>query len=292
MCIRDRVRGDGSYLSWLKKISRFRLLILDDLGLSTLTTNQTQELLEIIEERSHTGSTIVTSRTYRQSALVSSLQLEHDPANRLLGRGPRHRLPSWMIRDQALAASGLLVPKIGGAPVKPWQPEGLWSEVTFGKKKYAPDSGEKLRRRSLYTFWRRISAPPMFFDTAKREMCEVGTALTNSPLHALAILNDPHYTEAARSLVNRAAKESSTEPEAILARAFKILLSRSPHPEELGILLKNYEQALPLITEEEAKALLAIGETPAHPELPPITQAALTSVCLSLLNTDESLTKE
>ena len=240
----------------------------------------------------HLVRTIVTSRTYRQSALVSSLQLEHDPANRLLARGPRHRLPSWMIRDQALAASGLLVPKIGGAPVKPWQPEGLWSEVTFGKKKYAPDSGEKLRRRSLYTFWRRISAPPMFFDTAKREMCEVGTALTNSPLHALAILNDPHYTEAARSLVNRAAKESSTEPEAILARAFKILLSRSPHHEELGILLKNYEQALPLITEEEAKALLAIGETPAHPELPPITQAALTSVCLSLLNTDESLTKE
>ena len=132
----------------------------------------------------------------------------------------------------------------------------------------------------------------MFFDTAKREMCEVGTALTNSPLHALAILNDPHYTEAARALVNRAAKESSTDPEAILARAFKILLSRSPHPEELGILLKNYEQALPLITEEEAKALLAIGETPAHPDLPPITQAALTSVCLSLLNTDESLTKE
>ena len=240
----------------------------------------------------HLVRTIVTSRTYRQSSNVSSLQLERDPDNRLLARGPRLRLSSWMIRDQALAASGLLVPKIGGAPVKPWQPEGLWSEVTFGKKKYAPDSGEKLRRRSLYTFWRRISAPPMFFDTAKREMCEVGTSLTNSPLHALAILNDPHYTEAARSLVNRAAKESSTEPEVILARAFKILLSRSPHPEELRILVKNYEQALPLITEEEAKALLAIGETPAHPELPPITQAALTSVCLSLLNTGESLTKE
>ena len=239
----------------------------------------------------HLVRTIVTSRTYRQSAHVSSTLLERDPANRLLARGPRFRLPSWMIRDQALAASGLLVPKIGGAPVKPWQPEGLWSEVTFGKKKYAPDSGEKLRRRSLYTFWRRISAPPMFFDSAKREMCEVGTIRTNSPLHALAILNDPLYAETSRALVNRAAQDS-TDPKTILARAFEILLSRPPHQDELSILFTNFEQAKKLITEEEAKAFLAIGETPPYPDLPPVTQAALTSVCLSLFNTDESLTKE
>lgn len=250
------------------------------------------DLMENNWDYKHLVRTIVTSRTYRQSSKVSSLQLERDPDNRLLARGTRLRLSSWMIRDQAIAASGNLVSTIGGSPVKPWQPPGLWSEVTFGKKKYAPDSGEKLRRRSLYTFWRRISAPPMFFDTAKREMCEVGTTLTNSPLHSLAILNDPYYAEAARALVNRAAKESSPDPKAILSRAFKILLVRPAHPEELGILLTNFEQAISLITEEEAKAFLAIGETPAHPDLQPVTQAALTSVCLSLFNTDESLTKE
>lgn len=242
----------------------------------------------------HLVRTIVTSRTYRQSSDLSSLSLERDPANRLLARGPRFRMPSWMIRDNTLAVSGLLTPKIGGAPVFPYQPPGLWSEVTFGKKKYTPGTGEDLRRRSLYTFWRRISAPPMFFDSAKREMCEVGSSRTNSPLHALSTLNDPFYSEAARSLATRAINESSSEPKAALTRAFTITQSRPPRKNELTILLSNYQSALAIFTESptDAEAFLSIGETPRHPDLKAIPQAALASVCLSILNTDEAFTKE
>jgi len=235
--------------------------------------------------------TIVTSRTYRQSSRVTSIMLEKDPENRLLARGPRFRLPSWMIRDQALASSGLLVRQIGGEPVKPWQPSGLWSEVTFGKKKYTPDTGEKLRRRTLYTFWRRISAPPMLFDSAKREVCEVATGRTNSPLHALAILNDPLYSEASRALASRA---SSGTPPATLAKAFELILARLPEQDEQATLENIYAHALASFTAnpDSAQAFLAIGETPPDPKLPAIEQAALATVCLSILNTDEALTKE
>lgn len=239
---------------------------------------------------------IVTSKTYRQSSAVTSTVLERDPANRLLARGPRFRLPSWMIRDQALAVSGRLIAQQGGEPVKPWQPEGLWAEVTFGggKKRYVPDTGEKLRRRSLYTFWRRISAPPMFFDSAKREVCEVGVARTNSPLHALSTLNDPLYVETSRALAARAVRESSADPAAALARAFTIVQAHPPSADELAILVSNYETAKAIFAQapKDAEAFLSIGESPRHPDLDPITQAALTSVCLSILNTDEALTKE
>ena len=239
---------------------------------------------------------IVTSNTYRQSSKISSIALERDPHNRLLARGPRYRLSSWMIRDQALAVSDRLIAQQGGQPVKPWQPEGLWAEVTFGegKKRYVPDTGEKLRRRSLYTFWRRISAPPMFFDSAKREVCEVGNSITNSPLHALSTLNDPLYVEASRALTARAVAESSADPAEALTRAFLIVQARPPSPDELTILLSNYDTAKALFTEapQDAEAFLAIGESPRHPDLAPITHAALTSICLSILNTDEALTKE
>ncbi|YCM43558.1 PSD1 and planctomycete cytochrome C domain-containing protein [Verrucomicrobiaceae bacterium 227] len=234
---------------------------------------------------------IVTSRTYRQSSGITSTLLEKDPENRLLARGPRFRLPAWMIRDQALASSDLLVRKIGGQPVKPWQPPGLWSEVTFGKKKYLPDTGEKLRRRTLYTFWRRISAPPMLFDSAKRETCEVSSNRTNSPLHALAILNDPLYSEAARALASRA---SSGTPSATLAKAFELILVRPPEEAEQATLEEIYGHALASFTKhpESARSFLAIGETPPDSKLPAIEQAALATVCLSILNTDEALTKE
>ena len=239
---------------------------------------------------------IVTSRTYRQSSQVSAALLERDPANRLLARGPRFRMASWMIRDQALAVSGLLIPKLGGEPVKPWQPPGLWAEVTFGggKKHYVPDTGEKLRRRSLYTFWRRISAPPMFFDSAKREVCEVGTTRTNSPLHALSTLNDPLYAEASRVLTARAIRESSADPAAALARAFELVHTRPPSKQELAILLANFEAAKEIFAETptDAEAFLSIGESPRHPDVDAVTHAAFTSVCLSMFNTDESLTKE
>ncbi|MEN8681326.1 MAG: DUF1553 domain-containing protein, partial [Akkermansiaceae bacterium] len=216
-----------------------------------------------------------------------------DPENRLLARAPRYRLPSWMIRDQALALSGRLVRQVGGEPVKPWQPEGLWAEVTFGggKKRYVPDTGEKLRRRSIYTFWRRISAPPMIFDNAKREGCEVGTYRTNSPLHALAILNDPLYVEAARSIAYRA---HSIDSKSVLNLAFKLVTAREPSAAELAIIKRMYEASLSQYKThpEEASSLLSTGELAVADQIDPLEQAALTSTILSLLNTDEVLTKE
>ena len=236
---------------------------------------------------------IVTSRTYRQSSKVTPDLLEHDPENRLLARGARFRMPAWMIRDQALAVSGMLLPQIGGEPVKPWQPPGLWAEVTFGggKKTYVPDKGDQLRRRSLYTFWRRISAPPMFFDSAKRETCEVTPGRTNSPLHALAILNDPLYAEAARVLASRALTEGSDDP---LSRAFEITLARPASRDEVRILREMYDSSRTIFQSDPAAAttFLSIGETPNDPAIDPIEHAALASVCLSLFNTDEALSKE
>ena len=235
--------------------------------------------------------TIVTSEVYKQSSKVDSLALERDPKNRLLARAPRYRLPSWMIRDQALALSGRLIRQLGGTPVKPWQPQGLWSEVTFGRKKYTPDTGENLRRRTLYTFWRRISAPPMIFDNAKREGCEVGTYNTNSPLHALATLNDPLYLEAARGIAYRAQK---IDPKSILKTAFKLITARDPNEEEF-IIIKRMHEASRIHYKQnpaEVTALLSAGDLPITDQIKPLEQASLTSTILSLLNTDEALTKE
>ncbi|MCW5559491.1 MAG: PSD1 domain-containing protein, partial [Verrucomicrobiae bacterium] len=143
---------------------------------------------------------IVTSATYRQSSVVGAELAELDPENRLLARGPRFRMPSWMMRDAALCASGLLVETAGGPPVKPYQPPGIWEEATFGNKRYEQDHGADLYRRSLYVFWRRIAGPAMFFDVGSRQTCTVRTPRTNVPLHALLTLNDPAYLEAARML--------------------------------------------------------------------------------------------
>ena len=238
--------------------------------------------------------TIITSRVYKQSSRVSPELLEKDPANRLLARGPRFRLPAFVLRDQALAASGLLVARQGGPPVKPYSPENLWPDATFGKVRYVRDTGESLHRRSLYTFWRRISMPPMFFDNAKREVCTVNPSRTNTPLHALATLNDTTYVEAARLLAARAVRESSADPAAALARAFELVLTRPPDDAEKTILLDSHRTARESFAADpaSAKAFLANGDAPADPALDPVDHAALASVCLSLLNTDEALTKE
>lgn len=235
--------------------------------------------------------TIVTSDLYQQSSKIDSLDIERDPENRLLARAPRYRLPSWMIRDQALALSGGLVRQIGGEPVKPWQPEGLWAEVTFGKKKYTADTGDRTKRRTIYTFWRRISAPPMIFDNAKREGCEVGTYRTNSPLHALATLNDPLYLEAARGIAYRAHK---INPNSTLKTAFKLITARDPNEEELVIIQRMHEASRNHYKHNpaEATALITAGELAIADGIKPLEQASLTSTILSLLNTDEVLTKE
>jgi hypothetical protein len=252
------------------------------------------EFMESGWDTKHLLRTIVTSRVYRQSSRATHELLEKDPANRLLARGPRFRMPAWMLRDQALAAGGLLVSRQGGPPVKPYQPENLWPDATFGKVQYVRDKGEALHRRSLYTFWRRISMPPMFFDNAKREVCTVNPSRTNTPLHALSTLNDVTYVEAARMLAARASKEAGKETGATLTRAFFIAVARQPQPEELAILLDSYRLAREAFAADlqATTDFLANGDTPADPALDPIDQAALASVCLSILNTDEAQTKE
>ena len=236
--------------------------------------------------------TIVTSATYRQDSRVTPELAERDPANRLLARGPRFRLPSWTLRDQALAASGLLVDRPGGPAVKPYQPPGVWEEATFGQTKYVQDSGDALYRRSLYTFWRRIAAPTMFFDSAGRSVCTVNPSRTNTPLHALATLNDTTYVEAARVLAENALTGNANDA-ARLDYIFNHLLARSPEPREAAVLLgglarhRSQFDAAPT----SANALLDVGETKSKGALLPVEHASWTAVCLAVLNLDETLNK-
>ncbi len=236
---------------------------------------------------------IVMSATYRQSSHLAPGMAERDPQNRLLARGSRYRLPSWMIRDQALAASGLFVEQVGGPPVRPYQPEGVWEEATFGGKRYIPDTGEALYRRSLYTFWRRIIGPTMFFDVAPRQTCIVKPVRTNTPLQALAVMNDVQYIEAARALSERA-MQASPDREGRITFAFRRLLGRKPKPEEVAVLVASYDRQLAEYAQSptEADKLLKQGASPRDAALNVPEHAALTGVTLILLNLDETLTRE
>ncbi len=237
---------------------------------------------------------MVTSATYRQSSQVPIGMAERDPENKLLARGPRFRLPSWMLRDQALAISGLLVDKVGGPPVKTYQPAGVWEDATFGKIKFAQDHGEALYRRSLYIFWRRIVGPTLFFDVASRQQCAVKTGRTNTPLHALVTLNDETYVEAARMLAERMLKQGGMTDADRLKYGFRLCTARAPSDKEATIL----SSALARFREQyaghadEAGKLLATGETKPDANLPAPELAAQTNLALLLLNLDETLTKE
>ncbi len=237
---------------------------------------------------------IVMSETYQQSSRVSPQHLERDPANRLLARGPRFRMPSWMLRDQALAASGLLVRTIGGAPVKPYQPSGVWEEATFGNKRYHADSGSALYRRSLYTFWRRIIAPTMFFDNASRQVCTVKPFRTNTPLQSLLMLNDPTFVEAARVLAEHVLHSGDADSSARLDVAFRQVLGRKATAAERDVLQSSLQRLTTEFKADEpaANKLLAIGESKRDAKLNVIEHAAWTAVCLGVLNLDETLTKE
>ncbi len=237
---------------------------------------------------------IVTSAAYRQTSGTDDAVLAADPHNRYLARGPRFRMPSWMIRDQALAAGGLLAAQLGGPPVKPYQPEGLWEEFSFGNITYKRDTGEALYRRSLYTYWRRIVAPPLFFDASTRQTCTVKANRTNTPLHALATLNDPCYVEAARALAERVLSIPNAAEHDHINAAFRFIMSREASGQERDVLvhsiarLKDQFGADP----EAANAYLAVGEHKASIDIDPVDHAAYASLCLALLNTDEALTKE
>lgn len=251
---------------------------------------------------------IVTSHTYRQSSRItvpaeaaavdgnvgSGFSYEADPENRFLSRGPRFRLPYWAVRDQALAASGLLVRDLGGPPVKGYQPVGVWEEATFGGKTYQQDHGGALYRRSLYTFWRRIVAPTMFFDNASRQTCTVKTYRTNTPLQALLTLNDVTYVEAARVLAERVLSAADDSDATRIDDVFRGLLARRASDEEHVILLAAIERSRKEFRSdpESARKLVSVGESPRHEHLDPIEHAAWTSLALAVMNLDETLTKE
>jgi hypothetical protein len=235
---------------------------------------------------------IVLSEAYRRSSRMTPESREPDPENRLLARGPRYRLPSWMIRDQALAAAGLLVDSLGGPAVFPYQPEGIWEEATFGQTAYVQDHGDALYRRTLYTFRRRNVGPTVLFDTASRQSCAVNVARTNTPLHALVTLNDVTYVEAARVMGERLMDIAETDRDRIDA-AFRLATARFPTEQERQILttrldaLRSQFEADP----EAAARLLAVGEHPRNPALDPREAAAFAALCSLILNLDETLTK-
>jgi len=236
---------------------------------------------------------IVTSATYRQSSKVTAALYERDPENRLLSRGARFRMPAWMIRDVALASSGLLNEKKGGPSVKPYQPEGIWEEATFGKINYKQDHGDALYRRSLYTFWRRIVGPTMFFDNAVRQTCSVRTYRTNTPLHALTTLNDVQFVEAARGLAQRVLLADASDATR-LDHLYRLTLARHPKADESSILLQRVEYLKTQFGEDKPAAakLLAVGESKPDAKLDPVELAAWTGLCQLVLNLDEAITKE
>jgi hypothetical protein len=243
---------------------------------------------------------IVTSATYRQSSRVKPAHLEKDPENRLLARGPRFRLPAEMIRDTALAASGLLTDEIGGPSVLPYQPKGLWEELAFGEgysaQAYQQSHGKDLYRRGMYTFWKRTAPPASLatFDAPDREKCTGRRALTNTPLQALALLNDPTYVEAARALAQRALLEGGKNEKQKLAYAFRLATARTPSRKETGVLRKLLETQL-VSFERNAPAaakLLEVGESPYDKRLNSTELAAWTTVASVLLNLDETVTRQ
>ncbi len=245
---------------------------------------------------------IVMSSTYRQSSRASPGLVERDPRNRLLARGPRFRMSAEMVRDNALAAAGLLVEKAGGPGVRPYQPAGLWEALkfdtgdgqVFSAQDYVQDRGEALYRRSVYLFWKRACPPPGMstFDAPNRDVCTLRRPRTNTPLQALELMNDPVYVEAARALAQAAMKGTTPEKRATIA--FRRATGRAPKAAEIAVLIDLYRAQLDVYTRdvEAAKRLLAIGESKRDESLDVREHAAWTVVASLILNLDETITKE
>ena len=253
------------------------------------------EFMDSVWDMKALQKTIVMSASYRQSSKTTPQLLKRDPENRLLARGPRLRLSAEMIRDQALAASGLLVEKLGGPSVRPYQPKGLWTELQGGPG-YTPDTGENLYRRSLYTYWKRTIPPPNMasFDAADRESCAVLETRTNTPLQALGLMNGVTYVEAARVLAERVMKDGGETPQARISRAFQLAIARPPRDSEMQVLIDGFNQHLGQYRAhpESARELVSVGEYPRNQALDVSELAAYTAVSSLILNLDETITKE
>jgi hypothetical protein len=245
----------------------------------------------------HMIELMVTSAAYRQSAETTREMLEKDPANRFCSRGPRFRMDAEMVRDYALTVSGLLVDKIGGAPVKPYQPSGLWEAVAMPEsntKKYEKGKGEALYRRSIYTFWKRAAPPGLMdiFNAPSREVCAVRRERTNTPLQALATLNDIPFIEAARHLAELALMDAKKEDEAVQFMASRVL-SRPLSGKEMSIVKGTLKEtrAYYEANADEAAKLIEVGDSKASDKVPAGQLAAMTMVANQLMNLDEALNK-
>jgi len=240
---------------------------------------------------------LVMSATYRQSAKVSRDVLQRDPENRLYARGPRFRLQGEFIRDSALFISGLLVDRMGGPGVKPYQPPGLWAEVGLGgNPKFKQDKGEALYRRSLYSYWKRSAPPPnmIIFDAPTREMCTIRRPRTNTPLQALVTLNDVQFVEAARHFAERMIKEGGREPAQRIDFAFEVATARKPSASERDVLLHVYRDAIKRYTDDKKAAgeLVSFGDSKRDEQIDVSEHAAWTVVASTIMNLDETLTRE
>jgi hypothetical protein len=240
---------------------------------------------------------MVISATYRQSAVTDPEKLAKDPENIFLSRSSRYHIAAENIRDLVLASSGLLVPKIGGPSVKPYQPPGLWEGATSGRgllSIYVQDHGESLYRRGIYNFIKLTVPPPkaIIFDSSNRDRCEITRNRTNTPLQALAMMNDPMVLEAARVLATKLS-EKYTKSDLSINEAFKRIVCRELKTEEKELLQNYYDTELKHFqtNPKDAAAILDVGEYPIHPRAITPQNAALMQVIVSLYNLEETITK-
>jgi hypothetical protein len=241
---------------------------------------------------------IVMSATYRQSSAVTPEKLARDPANRLLSRGPRFRMDAEMVRDYALAASGLLVPAMGGPSVKPYQPDGVWEAIAMNvsnTRSYERGTGTDLYRRSLYTFVKRMAPPASMdiFNAPNREYCVVRRERTNTALQALVTLNDEQFVEAARHLAQRALLQGNDGVPERAQRLAQRLLARDFRPEELALIETTLAELLDYYAKhaDDARRLIAVGQSRADERLDAMELAAWTMLVNELMNLDEVLNK-
>ena len=257
--------------------------LLDWLAVTLIESDWDQQVIQKL---------IVQSSTYQQSSRVTSEHLAKDPENRLLARGPRFRLHPFVLRDQALAASGLLYEHIGGPSAKPYMPPKIWRSIS--NNTYDQDKGQNLYRRSLYTYWRRTIPPPTMlnFNAAEREVCVVRKERTNTPLQALTMMNNVTFVEASRFLAERMLQEHNVSDS--ITRGFLALLGREPNETEAAVLAEAHQHFLKKYELDQlaARELLEVGEKPRDEKLGIRAHAAMTMVASLILNLDEAVTKE
>jgi hypothetical protein len=243
----------------------------------------------------HMMKLMVMSATYRQSSRLDEQHRQQDPGNRWLARQNHYRLDAETVRDSALSVSGLLVPRLGGPSVKPYQPPGYWFHLNFPKREYQADHGESLYRRGLYSYWCRTFLHPslLAFDACTREECSVDRPRSNTPLQALVLLNDPSYVEAARVLAEKMIREGGATTEERIEWVYWQLLSRAPRPAELARLKALFADHLGQYQTDSQAAmdLLHVGEWPVPSDIPAPELAACTSVARTMLNLHETITR-